>query len=139
MKGLIEAGQLSRDQVAQLISQSDTISLGFGEGAVPVMNGAFSLVATHDQNLWSALSTTQITIIGITLTLIALGVYYIMTFIGGAMFSMNKALNTLADGDLTCRMNYFLVRDEFSEIAITIDKVAEREQKWCFRFKSLSL
>ncbi|MEZ9837139.1 methyl-accepting chemotaxis protein [Vibrio sp. 10N.261.52.C11] len=128
MKGLIEAGQLTKYQVAQLVSSSETISLGYGAGSVSVMNGAFSLVANHDQNLWSALSTTQVSIIAVTLTLIALGVYYIMTFIGGAMFSMNKALNTLANGDLTCRMNYFLVRDEFSEIAITIDKVAEREQ-----------
>ncbi|MDH5905296.1 methyl-accepting chemotaxis protein [Vibrio splendidus] len=128
MKGLIEAGQLTKDQVAQLVSNSETISLGYGVGSVSVMNGAFSLVANHDQNLWSALSTTQVSIIAVTLTLIALGVYYIMTFIGGAMFSMNKALSTLASGDLTCRMNYFLVRDEFSEIAITIDKVAEREQ-----------
>lgn len=45
------------------------------------------------------------------------------------MFTMNKALSTLANGDLTARMNFFQVRDEFSTIAITIDKVAEREQK----------
>ena len=128
MKGLIEAGQLTKEQIAQLVNSSETISLGYGAGSVSVMNGAFSLVANHDQNLWSALSATQISIIAVTLTLIALGVYYIMTFIGGAMFSMNKALSTLANGDLTCRMNYFPVRDEFSEIAITIDKVAEREQ-----------
>ena len=128
MKGLIEAGQLTKEQVAQLVNSSETISLGYGAGSVSVLNGAFSLVANHDQNLWSALSATQISIIAVTLTLIALGVYYIMTFIGGAMFSMNKALSTLANGDLTCRMNYFPVRDEFSEIAITIDKVAEREQ-----------
>lgn len=72
---------------------------------------------------------TQVSIICVSLFVLALGVYYIMTFIGGAMFTMNKALNTLADGDLTARMNFFPVRDEFSEIAITIDKVAEREQK----------
>ena len=128
MKRLIEAGQLTKEQVAQLVNSSETISLGYGSGSVSVMNGTFSLVANHDQNLWSALSATQVSIIAVTLTLIALGVYYIMTFIGGAMFSMNKALSTLANGDLTCRMNYFPVRDEFSEIAITIDKVAEREQ-----------
>ncbi|PMN95423.1 hypothetical protein BCT16_12215 [Vibrio sp. 10N.222.54.B6] len=56
MKGLIEAGQLTKDQVAQLVSSSETISLGYGAGSVSVMNGAFSLVANHDQNLWSALS-----------------------------------------------------------------------------------
>ncbi|WP_394250824.1 methyl-accepting chemotaxis protein [Vibrio profundi] len=129
MKSLIEAGDLTREQVANLLRNSDTISIGSGAGSISVMNGAFSLVATHDQDLWTSLTTTQVTIIAVTLSLIALGVYYIMTFIGGAMFAMNKSLNTLASGDLTSRMNYFPVRDEFSEIAITIDKVAEREQQ----------
>lgn len=128
MRNLIEAGNLSQDQVANIIKDSNTIQFGSGEGAVSVNNGAFSLAAIHEQNLWSAMSTTHMVIILVTLSLIALGVYYIMTFIGGAMFTMNKALNTLADGDLTSRMNFFKVRDEFSEIAITIDKVAEREQ-----------
>ena len=129
MKGLIEAGNLSQSQVASLIASSDTMTLGTGPNSVSVMKGAFSLVASHEQSLWTALSTTQVSIILVTLFIIALGVYYIMTFIGGAMFTMNKALNTLADGDLTARMNFFRVRDEFSEIAITIDKVADREQK----------
>lgn len=129
MKSLIEAGDLTRDQVANLLRNSDTISIGSGAGSISVMNGAFSLVAAHDQDLWTSLTTTQVTIIAVTLSLIALGVYYIMTFIGGAMFAMNESLNTLASGDLTSRMNYFPVRDEFSEIAITIDKVAEREQQ----------
>ncbi|UPQ86818.1 methyl-accepting chemotaxis protein [Vibrio sinaloensis] len=128
MRDLIEAGNLSKDQVAAIINSSDSVSFGSGAGAMSVSNGAFSLVANHDQDLWSAMSTTHIVIVLVTLTLIALGVYYIMTFIGGAMFTMNKALNTLASGDLTSRMNFFKVRDEFSEIAITIDKVAEREQ-----------
>jgi methyl-accepting chemotaxis protein len=44
-----------------------------------------------------------------------------MSFIAGAMFSMNKSLQTLANGDLTQRMNYFEVSDEFSTIAIMID------------------
>jgi len=128
MRNLIEAGDLNRSQVASLIANSDTIALGSGMGSISVNNGEFSLVATHSQNLWNALSTTHVTIIAITLFLIAMGVYYIMTFIGGAMFTMNKALTTLSSGDLTSRMNFFKVRDEFSEIAITIDKVAEREQ-----------
>ncbi len=129
MKGLIEAGNLSQAQVANLIAGSETVSIGTGPQSVSVLNGAFSLVANHDLSLWTALSMTQVSIICVSLFVLALGVYYIMTFIGGAMFTMNKALNTLADGDLTARMNFFPVRDEFSEIAITIDKVAEREQK----------
>ncbi|AXY01018.1 methyl-accepting chemotaxis protein [Vibrio alfacsensis] len=129
MKGLIEAGNLSQSQVASLIAGSSTISIGSGPGSISVLDGSYSLVANHDKSLWSALSTIQVSVILVSLVLVALSVYYIMTFIGGAMFTMNKALNTLADGNLTERMNFFPVRDEFSEIAITIDKVAEREQK----------
>ncbi|MFA0414069.1 methyl-accepting chemotaxis protein [Vibrio renipiscarius] len=125
---LIETGQLSQAQVADMIRGSHTITFGQGEGSIAINGGEFSLIATHDQNIWSSLSTIQITIIVATLLFMALSVYYIMTFIGGAMFTMNKALSTLADGDLTSRMNFFKVRDEFSEIAITIDSLAQREQ-----------
>ena len=128
MRQLIEAGQLTQAQVADMIRGSDTIVFGYGVGSIAVNGGEFNLIATHDHNLWATLSTTQMVIILATLSIIALCVYYIMTFIGGAMFSINYALKTLANGDLTNRMNYFKVRDEFSEIAITIDKVAEREQ-----------
>ncbi|KGK16909.1 methyl-accepting chemotaxis protein [Vibrio navarrensis] len=129
VKGLIESGNLTRNQVAELLSAYPAIMIGNGKDAVPVMNGAFSLVSSQQGNLLSALSSTHLTIILGSLFVLAMGVYYIMTFIGGAMFTMNKALSTLASGDLTARMNFFLVRDEFSTIAITIDKVAEREQK----------
>ncbi|EJR3607429.1 methyl-accepting chemotaxis protein [Vibrio vulnificus] len=128
MKNFIEAGNLSRSQVMDILASSNTIALGSGAGSV-VLNGSFNLVATHEQDLWTALSSVHWTIISVSLFIVALAVYYIMTFIGGAMFTMNKALSTLANGDLTARMNFFQVRDEFSTIAITIDKVAEREQK----------
>ncbi|EKO5175450.1 methyl-accepting chemotaxis protein [Vibrio vulnificus] len=129
MKNFIEAGNLSRSQVMDILASSNTIALGSGAGSVSVINGSFNLVATHEQDLWTALSSVHWTVISVSLFIVALAVYYIMTFIGGAMFTMNKALSTLANGDLTARMNFFQVRDEFSTIAITIDKVAEREQK----------
>ncbi|MCU8157065.1 methyl-accepting chemotaxis protein [Vibrio vulnificus] len=129
MKNFIEVGNLSRSQVMDILASSNTIALGSGAGSVSVLNGSFNLVATHEQDLWTALSSVHWTVISVSLFIVALAVYYIMTFIGGAMFTMNKALSTLANGDLTARMNFFQVRDEFSTIAITIDKVAEREQK----------
>ncbi|ELK8310927.1 TPA: methyl-accepting chemotaxis protein [Vibrio vulnificus] len=129
MKNFIEAGNLSRSQVMDILASSNTIALGSGAGSVSVLNGSFNLVATHEQDLWTALSSVHWAVISVSLFIVALAVYYIMTFIGGAMFTMNKALSTLANGDLTARMNFFQVRDEFSTIAITIDKVAEREQK----------
>nr|WP_086938506.1 methyl-accepting chemotaxis protein [Thaumasiovibrio occultus] len=128
MKDLIEAGDLSQSQVASLLANSN-VSIGGGDNAVQVMNGAFSLVANDVPSLWSAMSSGQLGVIAVTLFVIAMTVYYIMTFIGGAMFTMNRALNNLANGDLTSRMNFFPVRDEFSVIAINVDKVADREQK----------
>lgn len=129
LKDLIEAGSLSAQQVSSIIAKSDTITLGNGVNAMPIMDGTLSLIANHNMDLWHALNISHWLIIGVTLLILAAGVYYIMTFIGGAMYSLHKALETLSQGDLTYRMNYFPVRDEFSEIAITFDKVAEREQK----------
>ncbi|MFO6422809.1 methyl-accepting chemotaxis protein [Motilimonas sp. KMU-193] len=129
MKGLIEVGQLSEQQVRSVLSGSESVKLGMGPDSIAVLDGKINLYASHHLNLWQGLSTTQVTLIVLCLSVIISVVYYIMTFIGGAMFAMNKALHTLAQGDLTHRMNYFKVRDEFSTIAITIDKVAEREQK----------
>lgn len=129
LKDLIEAGSLSAQQVSSIIAKSDTITLGNGVNAMPIMDGTLSLIANHNMDLWHALNFNHWLVIGVTLLVLAAGVYYIMTFIGGAMYSLHKALETLSQGDLTYRMNYFPVRDEFSEIAITFDKVAEREQK----------
>ncbi|ENO8417138.1 methyl-accepting chemotaxis protein [Vibrio mimicus] len=129
MKELIEAGSLSQQQVSSIIANSSTIAFGNGANAISVMDGAFGLTTLHDVDLWHTLTWHHWLVIAVTLLVMAAGVYYIMTFIGGAMYSLHKALETLGKGDLTYRMNYFPVRDEFSEIAITFDKVAQREQK----------
>lgn len=81
-----------------------------------------------DGTLFTYLGTLDWSLLLGIVVVIALLTYYIMTFIGGAMYTMNQALLKLADGELSYRMNFFPVRDEFSQIAITIDKVLEREQ-----------
>lgn len=121
----------------QKISQSDAYSLlansniQVGQGdlslLVPGMN--YSISATEMPGVLSYLSTTQITVSTIIMLIVLATVYYIMTFISGAMFTTNRALSALANGDLTNRLNFFKVRDEFSTIAITIDQVSEREQQ----------
>ena len=55
--------------------------------------------------------------------------YVVRSFIAGAMYTNYQALKQLSDGDLTTRLNFFLVRDEFSQIALVIDKIAQREQE----------
>lgn len=73
MRNLIEAGNLGKEQVSEMIKHSETIAFGTGAGSVLVNNGQFSLIATHNQDLWTALSATHITIIAVTLFLIAMG------------------------------------------------------------------
>lgn len=47
--------------------------------------------------------------------------YYISTFVGGALYTTVMALKRAASGDLTGRLNFFEVKDEFSLLAISID------------------
>ncbi|WP_394229490.1 methyl-accepting chemotaxis protein [Shewanella colwelliana] len=53
--------------------------------------------------------------------------YYISTFVGGALYTNVMALKRAADGDLTGRLNFFEVNDEFSILAISIDTLVERQ------------
>lgn len=85
----------------------------------------------HQQtSIFALFSGLQYASVAAILFVAGLLFYYVMTFIGGAMYQIHNALDLLAKGDLTNRLNYFQVRDEFSSIAIIIDKVAEREHRW---------
>ncbi len=53
--------------------------------------------------------------------------YYISTFVGGALYTTVMALKRAASGDLTGRLNFFEVKDEFSILAISIDTLVERQ------------
>ncbi|MGF1703774.1 methyl-accepting chemotaxis protein [Photobacterium makurazakiensis] len=125
---MLSQQQISQSDASALLSSS-YMAIGRGEHLVPVSNLNYSIGINEMPSLYSYLSTTQISLTAIVLLLVLAAVYYIMTFIGGAMFTTYKALQALADGDLTNRLNFFKVRDEFSTIAITIDKVSEREQQ----------
>ncbi|WP_318516513.1 methyl-accepting chemotaxis protein [Photobacterium leiognathi] len=119
----------SSDAAILLQNSAIKVSNTSSSDAVPVSGQNYALEAISQSGLLNYLSTTQWIVTAVLLVIILAVVYYIMTFIGGAMFNMHKALQSLADGDLTHRLNFFPVRDEFSRIAITIDKVAEREQQ----------
>ncbi len=126
---MLDQQNVSRQDAITLLSQSAEFTVGTGEHTAYIASGNYSINANSDVTLWSTLSSLQLSLIIGILLVMAIGVYYIMTFIGGAMFTMNKALETLESGDLTQRLNFFPVRDEFSTIAMTIDKLAEREQQ----------
>jgi methyl-accepting chemotaxis protein len=125
---LLSKYNVSQSDAAALLTNSG-LKLGNGEISSTVSSMNYVVSAIDSSSIYSYLSTTQISFTILLLVVVLACVYYIMTFIGGAMFTMNRALANLADGDLTQRMNFFQVRDEFSTIAITIDRVADREQK----------
>ena len=129
---VLDKYNVSQADAAQILRQTPDLMINSNNSdaiSAHVTQGGYRISSAHDFSLWYALSTFQITLISIAVVLAGIAIYYIMTFIGGAMFTMNKALQALSTGDLTNRMNFFPVRDEFSTIAITIDKVSEREQK----------
>lgn len=129
---ILDKYNVSQADAAQLLQQTPDLMINSNNSeaiSAYVAQGGYRVSSAHDFSLWYALSSFQITLISIAVALAGIVIYYIMTFIGGAMFTMNKALQALSTGDLTNRMNFFPVRDEFSTIAITIDKVSEREQK----------
>ncbi|KKA45908.1 methyl-accepting chemotaxis protein [Salinivibrio sp. KP-1] len=118
IQAMVEKYDLPKGEVQTLLNNQQT---GF------TFNGN-ELVYQLDGSLFSHMSATDWSLLLGMVLVIAVLIYYIMTFIGGAMYTMNQALLKLADGELSYRMNFIPVRDEFSQIAVTIDKVLEREQ-----------
>ena len=83
---------------------------------------------TSTSSMWDDQGTT-LTMIGALAALMALVIHYMMTFVSGALYSTNKALQTVADGDLTFRLNFYPVRDEFSTLAGSIDRFTDRQHQ----------
>ncbi|KLV07052.1 chemotaxis protein [Photobacterium aquae] len=125
---LFSQHKISMADAGQLLAGS-ALKVGQGEHSAAINEMGYSISISELPNLLSYLSPLQIAIAAAILIAVWATIYYIMTFIGGAMFVTNRALQSLADGDLTSRLNFFPVRDEFSTIAITIDRVTEREHQ----------
>ncbi len=83
---------------------------------------------TSTSSMWDDQGST-LTMICALAALMALVIHYMMTFVSGALYSTNKALQTVADGDLTFRLNFFPVRDEFSTLAGSIDRFTDRQHQ----------
>ncbi|CED61096.1 Hypothetical methyl-accepting chemotaxis protein [Moritella viscosa] len=134
---------LSKYQVNETDARSllvnNNFQFGRGELSSEVSGMDYSLAVKDLPHVFDYLSNFQIGLTIVVLLIVLASVYYIMTFIGGAMFGMNRALGLLADGDLTHRMNFLPVRDEFSTIAITLDKVAERELKMVQKIQNVNV
>lgn len=115
--------------LSQVISAEPEQLAGILSQAGYALNGSQVSSLHDDTSIFSLFSNWQYASIVAILFVAGLLFYYVMTFIGGAMYHIHRALDLLAKGDLTNRLNYFPVRDEFSSIAIIIDKVAIREHQ----------
>jgi methyl-accepting chemotaxis protein len=133
---------------AQLVSQQATLTLPADLTVSPTGSAGLSLQGDNYRfsasagqagfvtgsldagryTMWEGQGTT-LTIIAVLAALLALITHYLMTFVSGALYSTNKALQTVADGDLTFRLNFFPVRDEFSILAGSIDRFTDRQHK----------
>ncbi|NGN99379.1 methyl-accepting chemotaxis protein [Grimontia sp. S25] len=101
--------------------------------------GAAATYAPADTiGFWAQISATSWVLMVVLFVLGLMALHYVSSFIGGAMYTMNHALQRMLDGDLTSRMNFFPVRDEFSIIATTVDNVADREHGLVKAIKSAS-
>jgi len=117
---LIKASDLPENTLSQILSSSNFELAQSG-------SASNTLTIKPQPGLFSALSVSQLSLIAGALVFIGLCLYYIMTFMGGALYEMYMALKRLEDGDLTARIGYAPARNDFNLIAQTIDRVCERE------------
>ncbi|WP_394147052.1 methyl-accepting chemotaxis protein [Shewanella atlantica] len=82
-----------------------------------------ALKSSDDSGLWWSMALS----VAAMIVIIMVTGYYISTFVGGALYTSVMALKRAADGDLTGRLNFFEVKDEFSLLAISIDTLVERQ------------
>ncbi|OSP50627.1 chemotaxis protein [Aeromonas hydrophila] len=108
-----------------LTRQGDIYRYGASAGQAGIVTGTLD---ASRYSMWDGQGAT-LTIIAVLAALLALVTHYLMTFVSGALYSTNKALQTVADGDLTFRLNFFPVRDEFSILAGSIDRFTDRQHK----------
>ncbi len=96
--------------------------------SLPVNGGYATFMMDIDNSQSnSALSTLILSVL--PLLLIALGFYWIATYLLGALWVMHQATRRIADGDLTSRLGFHVGRDEFgiigSELDRTMDTISE--------------
>lgn len=121
------------------ISATDAASVLAKHGVHPTSTyGASAVYEAASAGFWAQINPMSWGVLLVLFVLGLMALHYVSSFIGGAMYTMNHALQRMLDGDLTSRMNFFPVRDEFSIIATTVDNVADREHSLAKAIKNAS-
>ncbi len=132
---LLSEYKVSQPDASILLAKTG-VQIGNAELSTVVPGMNYSITTNGMPSLFNYLSTAQISVTAIILIVILVAVYYIMSFIGGAMFTTNKALQALADGDLTNRLNFF--SKSVTNLALSRSQltVLAKENKNWFRQRS---
>ncbi|CAM4202089.1 methyl-accepting chemotaxis protein [Vibrio agarivorans] len=123
MNRLIASADLSEQQILSALADSG-VKLTSSNTHTPS-----KLVADALPSYVSGLDWSHISVMVVSCIFLAMSLYYIMTFIGGALYNIFEAVSKLADGDLSHRIGHAPARNDFNLIARTVDRVSEREQK----------
>ncbi|NBI52895.1 methyl-accepting chemotaxis protein [Photobacterium alginatilyticum] len=126
---LISQTNLEQSDVIRVLADSNIQVGSSGKHTAQVANSGYQLTITEQPNLLSALTIGHSAIIVAACLFIVMCLYYIMTFMGGALYNIYDAVTRLADGDLSYRINHAPARNDFNLIARTVDRVSEREHK----------
>jgi methyl-accepting chemotaxis protein len=108
------------------ISEQDNITRivsGINNHNMAIMSEISSQQLAHNNNNANLAYIMMV----VLLAVLAAFAYYISTFVGGALYTTVMALRRAASGDLTGRLNFFEVKDEFSLLAISIDALVDRQ------------
>ena len=126
---LISQSNLEQNEVSRILAGSNIQIGSNGIHTTQVANNGYSLTTKEQPSLLSELTFSHTAIIIAACLFIILCLYYIMTFMGGALYNIYDAVTRLANGDLTYRINHAPARNDFNLIARTVDRVSEREHQ----------
>lgn len=130
LKLVIDEQSLSREQANAASQGGGIVSDNYQTRAIGSLdrNGLVAVVTVSDlKSVMDGSWTYVIACLMAFFFIIIISNYYIASFVGGALYTNVMALKRAADGDLTARLNFFEVKDEFSILAISIDTLLERQ------------
>ncbi|SDK42232.1 methyl-accepting chemotaxis protein [Ferrimonas sediminum] len=97
-----------------------TVSQTFSGGVVSLTRAVPDAEAQIHSEALSSLGLSTLWLLPL-----ALFCYWLATFLGGALWVMNQAINRLADGDLTSRLGFHVGREEFGIIGHGLDRTMD--------------
>ncbi|AQS36500.1 methyl-accepting chemotaxis sensory transducer [Shewanella psychrophila] len=130
LQRVIKEQNLSREQAQAANRGGGIVKDNYQTQAIGPQNNTGVVASVTMRDLSTVMDSSRVYVITCLMALILIIIisnYTISSFVGGALYTNVMALKRAADGDLTSRLNFFEVKDEFSILAISIDTLVERQ------------